>query len=168
MYFSIPVRVVRASCLVSRRLVSYLDTPRLGSWSNVTCQAYPREDDRYSRQAPRELRLLEFSYHRKRILNSLSPRSLMCCIQRNRQHHYHGLVRAAHLRSQFSGCFHAKFSHPHDIIIVASSFEAPNSKPTACPSLFSTCSACFSRNSMDFWKATRRFHNVASPDSYAL
>ena len=105
MYFSTPVRVMRASCLVSRRLVSYLDTPRLGSWSNVTCQAYPREDDRYSRQAPRELKLLEFSYHRKRILNSLSPRSLMCCIQRNRQHHCRGLVRAAHLRSQFSGCF---------------------------------------------------------------
>jgi hypothetical protein len=62
----------------------------------------------------------------------------MCCIQRNRQHHCRGLVRAAHLRSQFSRHFHAKFSHPHDIIIVASSFEAPSSKPTACPSLFGT------------------------------
>jgi len=85
-----------------------------------------------------ELKLLGFPYHRKRILNSLSPRSLMCCIQRNRRHHCRGLVRAAHLRNQFSGRFHAKFSYPHNIIIVASSFEAPSSKPTACPSLFRT------------------------------
>jgi hypothetical protein len=69
----------------------------------------------------------------------------MCCIQRNRQHHCCGLVRAAHLRSQFSGRFHAKFSHPYDIIVVASSFKAPSSKSTkiAYPSLFGTILCLF-------------------------